>query len=125
MRVKEFKREDTGETRKIQIRALKKKEIRSLKEYGYGSFFFKPDGEHPDDAIDKALEAVLSAEELEFLDECGNTESTRAWKEMLKETYGAKEEEKNSPATTGGTGTKTASNTAESAPPTENENLNA
>ena len=113
MRTETFTRSDTGEKRKINIRALKRKEIRSLKNVGYNYVGCVPTIETLEETIDRALDLALSENDLEFLDECDNQEAQRCWNELLKETYGSKDEEKNSSATTSGIPTPSESNTAE------------
>lgn len=112
MRHVTFTRADTGETRMIAIRALKRKEIRGLKNVGYNYVGCVPTVETLEETVDRALGLVLSENDLEFLDECDNKESQRCWNELLKETYGSKDEEKNSSATTSGTPTESGLNTA-------------
>lgn len=112
MRKVTFTRADTGETRQIKIRSLKRKEIRELKDCGYNYIGCVPTIETLEATVDRALNTVLSQEDLEFLDECENKESQRCWNELLKETYGDKEEEKNLSATTSGTPTESGLNTA-------------
>ena len=120
MRTETFTRSDTGEKRKINIRALKRKEIRSLKNVGYNYVGCVPTIETLEETIDRALDLALSENDLEFLDECDNQEAQRCWNELLKETYGSKDEEKNSSATTSGIPTPSESNTAKNVQDTKN-----
>lgn len=120
MRVKTFTRDDTGETREIKIRALKRKEIRDLSDYGYDYAKCIPGLDVAHDAVDKSLSMVLTDEDLCFLDECDNREQIRCWQELLKETYGSEDEEKNLSATTGGTLTSPESSIAGAAVATKN-----
>jgi len=99
-------RSDTGLTCKAVVRPLKKKEIKELKSYGYSILGCMPTYAQCDDAVDKGLELVLDKEALEFMEECDAKETKRVWSEMLKETYGDKDEEKNSGNTTDGTTTE-------------------
>ena len=125
MRKTIFTRGDTGETRQVEIRALKRKEIRSLKDCGYNYLGCVPSLETAEEAIDKALGMVLSQNDLDFLDECDNQEAQRCWKELLKETYGSRDEEKNSSATTSGTPTADESTIATSAEDTKSNHQSA
>lgn len=120
MRKETFTRADTGDKRQIEIRALKRKEIRELKDCGYNYLGCVPTVDTAEEAIDRALGLVLSENDLEFLDECDNQEAQRCWKELLKETYGSKEEEKNLSATTSGTPIQSGLNTAKNVADTKN-----
>jgi hypothetical protein len=96
-------RSDTGESRTLNIRALKRKEIKTLSGLGYSYIGCVPKMETAGEAVDKALEAVLDEQTLAFLDECDNSAVKDTWRAVLKETYGDKDEEKNLSATTSGT----------------------
>ncbi len=106
MRTVTVKRNDTGEECEIEIRSLKRKEIKALKDLGYNYLGCVPKYDTAEDSVDKALEFVLSEDEQKFLDECENSETVKVWKELLKETYGDKGEEKNSKTTTDTTQTE-------------------
>lgn len=121
MREKTFTREDTGEKRLIKIRALKRKEIRDLYDCGYDYAKCIPALEKAHEAVDRGLNAVLTKEDLSFLDECENHEQIRCWTELLKETYGSEDEEKNLSATTGGTLTSEESSIAGTVVATKND----
>lgn len=125
MRKITFTRDDTKETRVIEIRALKRREIRDLKDCGYNYIGCVPKVETAEETIDRALQTVLSRNDLEFLDECDNKEAQRCWQELLKETYGSRDEEKNLSATTSGTPTESVSNTASNAKGTKNSHPSA
>ena len=106
MRKVTIERSDTKETLDIQMRPLKKKEIKKLKDYGYSILGCMPTYAQSDDAVDKGLELVLDKDAMDFLDDCDPKEIKRVWSEMLKETYGDKDEVKNSKTTTAGTPTE-------------------
>lgn len=81
--------------RKIEVRSLTRGEIKSLKDCGYTCLGCVPDLKTADAAQEKALEKVLSSDDITFLDERPNRDSTEVWKGILKETYGDPDEEKN------------------------------
>jgi len=91
----------------IEIRALTRGEIKTLKDVGYSYFGCIPSMDHANDSQDQCLEKVLSPDDLVFLDTCSNQDATHVWTEILKETYGAPDEEKNLQSTSDGTQTKT------------------
>lgn len=82
--------------RKIEIRPLTRAEIRSLKDCGYSFLGCIPDMKTANDAQERAMGLVLGKDDIAFLDDCPNRDATEVWKEILKETYGDPEEEKNS-----------------------------
>lgn len=88
-------RSDTGEERRISLRALKRKEIRQLQEFGYTYLGCVPKYETAQRVVDDALDLVLSKEDQAFLDECDSRQAKDVWQALLKETYGDLEEEKN------------------------------
>jgi hypothetical protein len=100
-------REDTNESRDIKIRPLKRKEIRALTNCGYNYLGCVPAMETAQEAVDQALNMVMSEDDLAFIDECPTSATQDLWRAVLKETYGSKDEEKNSSATTSGTLTET------------------
>lgn len=119
MRTVEIERSDTGEKRTIKVFALKRKQIRALSDRGFTPLGFFPPGDNEREivqamvaATEDALETVLSDDDLAFLDECDNLAAKKVWDALYKETYGDKDEEKNSSATTSGTPTAEGSNTA-------------
>ncbi len=89
--------------RKITVRPLTRGEIKKLKDCGYTYFGCMPSFDQANDALDKAFKIQLSKEDLVFLDTCTNKDARKVWEEILKETYGAKDEEKNSESTSSGT----------------------
>lgn len=120
MRHVDFTRSDTGKTRVVEIRALKRREIRDLKDVGYNCTGCLPQLETADDTVDRGLQTVLSRDDLDFLEECDNQETIRCWQELLKETYGSRDEEKNLSATSGGIPTDGGLNTANPAKDMQN-----
>ena len=113
----------SGQTRNINIRPLTRSEIKQLKECGYTCFGINVERETLDKTMESSVETVLSPEDLAFLDDCPVIEYRRCWIAINKETYGDKDEEKNSSSTSGGIGTGSESSTApcaenpETAPP--------
>lgn len=92
----------TIEEIKKRVRPLTRGEIKSLKEFGYTYFGCLPTMEQANDALDKAFNIQLSGEDQAFLDTCTNKDARSVWEEILKETYGAKDEEKNFQSTSDG-----------------------
>ena len=86
--------------REIEVRGLKRKEIKALKEYGYYRSRFAPvkedDPEALDAAMDAVIEKVLKKADLAALDDCEPRWTSEVWLGIIKETYGAPDEEKNS-----------------------------
>ncbi len=85
----------------IEVRGLKRKEIKALREFGYYRTRFLPPKEEADpDALDEAMDAVidkvLSKDDLKALDNCEPRYTSDVWFAIIKETYGDAEEEKNS-----------------------------
>ena len=103
MRTTTIKRNDTNETLDISLRPLKRREIRELAPFGYTYLGCSPKFETAQDAVDKSLEMVLTKKEQKFLDECDARTIKDVWSELLKETYGDRDEEKNLLNTTAGT----------------------
>lgn len=81
--------------RSIEVRPLTRGEIKQLTQCGYTCMGCVPTLETADDSQNKAMELVLPPEDIEFLDSRPNRDATTVWKEILKETYGDPEEEKN------------------------------
>ena len=93
--------------RVFNIRGLTRKEIKSLKKYGFTYVGPNLSLETLDDAMDAAFEVVLTADEINTLDDLVHADSTLPiWNAILAETYGSKEEEKN--LKTSGAGLQTA-----------------
>jgi len=103
--------------REIEIRSLTVKEIKALKEYGFGLAVCIPTLETANDAKIKPIEMALNESDLEYLMERPVSDSTMVWKAILAETYGAPEEEKNLPGTSDGSQTENEPNTVKAAVP--------
>ena len=86
----------------IEIRGLKRKEIKSLGKHGYYRSRFVPlvgddvPPEAMDEAVDAVLDKVLTKDDMKALDECEPRWTNEVWLGVIKETYGAPDEEKNS-----------------------------
>jgi hypothetical protein len=99
--------------KKFGVRGLRLSEIGKdkMKKLGYGRFIFaanmnpQPDGEDPPDQqdrmgeiMDAALVAVFGKETVDDIDKAGGVGGLRtAWQAIIAETYGDRDEEKNSP----------------------------
>ena len=80
----------------LEIRGLKRKELKKLRKYGYKNTSFDPPKDVDlDEAIDKILELVLTKTELDLLDDVEPRYANEAWLAIIKETYGSGEQEKN------------------------------
>ena len=99
-------REITIDGREICIRPLTRREIKGLKKYGFSMLGCVPKFETIDEAIDEGFSLVLAPDEIAFLDDQPAEATKSVWTAILKETYGAEDEEKNLPSTSGGTQTE-------------------
>ena len=79
--------------RKFQVRGLKRKEIRALREQGFVLLALK--GEDLDAAQDATFEIVFGPEDLAAIDEMDNRDALKLWDAILRETYPAADEIKN------------------------------
>lgn len=93
------------ECEKIAIRSLTRQEIKDMADLGYTYLGCAPSMDTANQAVDAALERVLSPEDMARLNSLPNRATLACWKEILKETYGAQDEEKNLPGTSDGTQT--------------------
>jgi hypothetical protein len=87
-------RESHYEGRTFEVRALKRKEVKELKKAGFVISNLNP--ENADDCLDRVFSMVFSPEDIEYIDNMPNHKAIALWRDILKETYGAKDEEKNS-----------------------------
>ncbi|MCP3943226.1 MAG: hypothetical protein GY710_17300 [Desulfobacteraceae bacterium] len=94
------------DNRNIPVRPLTRGEIKELKEYGFTIFGCAPTLETADESVEKVFNFVLHEDDIKYLDTLPNRNSVAVWKEIIKETYGAEEEEKNSQGTSDGTSTE-------------------
>lgn len=77
-----------------EIRGLKRKQVKQLKRDGHDLTNLQ--AERADDAVDAVFAMAFGPEELEVIEEMYNADVMRLWSAILKETYGAPGEEKNS-----------------------------
>jgi len=93
----------------VKVRGLTRKEVKSLKQYGFYLSFYNPpflDPDLVDEGIEKVLDlCVLDKEAFEALEESNNFESVEVFSGITKETYGARDEEKNLPMSGNGSQT--------------------
>lgn len=89
-----------GET--IKIRALTRQEVRALKDVGFSLAMASPELSQADEAMDRVLALVLTDDDIAFLETRPLHESLMVWKEILKETYGDPDAEKNLNGTSAG-----------------------
>jgi hypothetical protein len=98
-----------GLDKTVKIRSIKRSEqAGGLDQCGYHLLFYSPpmlpDGSadrlKTEEGIDLVLNAVIGADVIKAVDDAGGAAALRkVWFEIIKETYGSKEEEKNlSPA---------------------------
>jgi hypothetical protein len=86
-------REIIIDDRPFNIRGLKRGEIKALKKEGFNLIDLKI--EQADDAMDKVFELVFASHEITLIDDMANKDAMKLWTAILKETYGAPDEEKN------------------------------
>lgn len=93
----------------VKVRALTRAEVKSLKQYGFYLSFYSPpidDMDLVDKGIEKVLEmAVEDKDAFSALENQGHYKTTQVFSAICKETYGARDEEKNLP--TSGNGSQT------------------
>ena len=80
---------------KFIARSLKRKELKKLRKEK-GIVLSNLDVEKAEEAMDVVFEMVFTEEENEKIDDLDNSKAMHLWTEILKETYGSYEEEKNS-----------------------------
>lgn len=80
--------------RSFEVRGLKRKQVKQLKRDGFNLTDLKP--ETADDAMDAVFAATFGDADLSAIDEMRNGDALRLWTAILKETFGAPDEEKNS-----------------------------
>ena len=95
----------------VKVRSLTRKEVKGLKEFGFYLSFYSPpilEPELVDEGIEKVLElCVLDKDAFAALEDTDHIETMEVFSGITKETYGARDEEKNLP--TSGNGSQTES----------------
>lgn len=94
----------------VKVRALTRKEVKSLKEYGFYLSFYNPpilDPDKMDEGIEKVLDlCVLDKEKFEALENEDYLKTLEVFRAITSETYGARDEEKNLPESGDGSQTE-------------------
>jgi hypothetical protein len=93
------------EGQKFEVRSLTRGEIKELQSFGYNYITCNLKQEKADKGLDKCLEILFDKKQMQFLDTCSNSKVRNLWIEILKETYGAPDEEKNLQSTSSGSKT--------------------
>lgn len=96
----------TDSGRQFNVRGLTRREVRQLRDEHFISLT-SITAENADQALDKVLETVLTEHELHELDELPYRVCMDIWTAVLAETYGSRDEEKNSSRSGAGTQTAT------------------
>jgi len=78
----------------FECRALTRGEVKALKKRGFNLNHILP--KDADDCMDAVFEVVFTADEIKTIDGFAQHEAMKLWNGILRETYGAKDEEKNS-----------------------------
>jgi len=79
----------------FQIRGLRRGELKALRR-DKGITLLDLDLQNVEEAQDIVFDMVLSEEDVKTLDGLENAAALKVWQAILKETYGAGDEEKNS-----------------------------
>ena len=94
----------------VKVRGLTRKELREFKRYGFYFSYYNPpilDIELTDEGIEKAMDlCVLEPDALSALEDRPHKETMQVFGGIVKETYGAKDEEKNLPGSGSGSQTE-------------------
>jgi len=93
----------------VKVRSLTRKEVKFLKAFGFYLSFYSPpihDPELVDEGIEKVLElCVLDRDAFAALEESDHIKTMEVFSGITKETYGARDEEKNLPGSGNGSQT--------------------
>ena len=84
----------TYEDQEFEVRALKRKHIRDLNKKGLP--LENVPRERADECMDEVFKTVFEKDELKKIDELEYHNAMALFKDVIKETYGARDEEKNS-----------------------------
>ncbi len=88
----------------LSVRGLTRNEVKQFKKEGFN--VSSPSPETADDMLDKLLETALTEEQVTILGEKPYHCTTDVYKAIMKETYGAPDEEKNLSASSNGEATQ-------------------
>jgi len=93
----------------VKVRGLTRREVRGLKKYGFYLSYYNPPFATPD-VMDEGIErvlvlCVLDKEAFADLEEADHIKTMEIFSGITKETYGARDEEKNLPASGNGSQT--------------------
>ena len=91
----------------IGIRALTLGEIKQLKDCGYSWAGCSPSFDQAGPAMERCLDQVVDASGMAVLETLEMAEVRTVWREVLKLTYGASDQEKNLLSASDTSGTKT------------------
>jgi hypothetical protein len=94
----------TDSGRQFNVRGLTRGEVKTLA--AEGIYLTKIDADNAELALDRVLEIVLTEHEMHELDDLVYSISLAVWTAALAETYGSRDEEKNSPPSGAGTQTE-------------------
>ena len=84
----------TIDEHKFEVRGLLRGEVKELRrEHDIVLVNLSP--ANAEEAQDRVFELIFSLEDLERIDALPNADALKLWQAVLKETYGAKDEEKN------------------------------
>jgi len=88
----------------LTVRGLTRKEMRSLKRKGFD--IGKLQVEQVDDLLDLIFPMIFDKSEVELIDDATYKVGNDIWTDILKETFGSKDEEKNLPKSGDGSQTE-------------------
>ncbi|BBO92051.1 hypothetical protein [Desulfosarcina ovata] len=78
----------------FDVRPLKRKEVKQLRKDGITLVNLDP--AKGEEAMDRVFDMVFTPDQIAVIDELDNPDALKLWSAVLKETYGAQDEEKNS-----------------------------
>ena len=96
----------------VKVRGLTRKELREFKQYGFYFSYYNPPilkMDLVDEGIEKVMDlCVQDPEALKALEQAPHKKTMEVFGGIVKETYGAKDEEKNLPTSGNGSQTENA-----------------
>ena len=90
--------------KELSIRSLTRKEVKGLKKKGFDIGNLQRD--QVDDLLDEVFPMMLDKKDVELIEKAPYKVCARVWTAIIKETYGAEDEEKNLPKSGDGSQTK-------------------